>query len=284
MTFLPHASSAWENEPPEPNPVAEIIATRTLQVGVGALALQTALRCLLRDPDRARWASWGAAGVTVGLSGYFAATFSARVPLGGARLVTRLPRSAGPGAVALTFDDGPHPDTTPRLLDILAAHQAKATFFLIGERASRHPDLARRITDEGHTVGVHGLRHRTMVLTSGPQLRRELREAVRRIEDATGQALPSPRLLRPPYGFKTVTLCRVAGREGFQIVAWNVDGRDYDDPPPNILTARLLSRLTPGAIVLLHERPRRPETLEATLPVLLAEIRARGLRPVPVTV
>jgi len=275
--------SAWSGEPPETNPVAAIIAIRTLQAGGGSLALQAALCFAVLSPARrAPYALAIAAGATVGLSAYFVATFSHDLPLGGVPLVTHLPHAAG--AVALTFDDGPHPDTTPRLLDILATHDAKATFFLVGERATRYPHLARRIANEGHTVGVHGLRHETLVLKSGPQLRRELREAARRIEDATGQALPAPRLLRPPYGFKTATLCRVAAQEGFQIVAWNVDPRDYDDPPPAALVARVLKRLAPGAIILLHERPRRPETLETAVPLLLDAIQARGLRPVPLPV
>ena len=191
-----------------PNPVAMICATRTGQVGGAALLALGVARAVLPPERFRRLVPVGGLAVTGGLSAYFVATFTARLPLGVAPIITRLPaNSEFADAVALTFDDGPHPQTTPRLLDLLRrapGGPARATFFVIGERASRYPDLVRRIAEEGHTLGVHGLRHRTMVLQSGGQIVADLREAARRIAQAAGVArLPPVRLLRPPYGFKT---------------------------------------------------------------------------------
>lgn len=261
----------------EPNPVAQIIATRTLQVG-GAALLGLAGAHIALGSKRARaLALPGGALVSAGLSAYFVATFSAALPLG-APVMTRLPASAGLNAVALTFDDGPHPETTPRLLDLLARYGAKATFFVVGERAARYPDLVRRIRDHGHALGIHGLRHRTMVLQNAREIAQDLTEAKQILDDLSGQNV---RLVRPPYGFKTVTLGRVAARLGFALVAWSCDPRDYDEPGAPVLRARLAARLRPGDIVLLHERPGRPAALVAALPGVLADLATRGLVCVP---
>jgi peptidoglycan/xylan/chitin deacetylase (PgdA/CDA1 family) len=270
-------ASAWEGEPPEVNPVARIIGVRTAQAGGAAVAALAGLRLAL--PDALFWPAFFGGGALVGggLSAYFVATFTAGLPFPGAPLLVRLPESAGPDAVALTFDDGPHPETTPRLLDTLAAHGAQATFFLVGERASRYAKLARRVTEAGHMVGVHGLRHRTMALDTAGAIRRDLAEAARRIEDATGAAPLAGRWLRPPYGFKSLTLCRTATEEGWRLAAWSLDARDYDPQTPETLAARILGRLAPGDVVLLHERPGVPATLDA-LPRLLAGCAERGLR------
>ena len=261
------------------NPVVQIIVTRTLQTGGAALLALAGLRAVL-PPERFRpLIPAGGLLVAGGLSAYFVATFTPRTPLGGVPLVCRLPKRAD-RAVALTFDDGPHPETTPRLLDILAAHDAHATFFLVGERAARFPDLVRAIADAGHALGIHGLRHEAMVLQSASRAAADLRAARRILVDTAG--LPDPaavRLFRPPYGFKTAALCRAAARLGLVTVAWSCDPRDYDLVNANALRARVAARLRPGDIVLLHERPDAPHTLDA-LPGVLADIAGRGLKSV----
>lgn len=260
--------------PFEPDPVAgviaRIIAVRGAQAGGAALLALLGLRAAL-PPARLRpLVLGGGAFVTAGLSAYFTATFVASVPLG-TPIRTRLPDGAQ-SAVALTFDDGPHPDTTPRLLDILAAHDARATFFVLGEAASRHPDLVRRIRAGGHTLGIHGLRHRAMALQGAHAVESDLREARARIESA---GAPPLRLLRPPYGFKSVTLGRVAARLGLSLVAWSVDLHDYNPTAADALLARAKAHVRPGAIVLLHEGPHASATLDA-LPHLLRFCNERG--------
>lgn len=264
----------WE---PGPNPVTQIIATRTVQVGgVAALGLAGAWASL---PASGFWPAVPVSGgviVAGSLSAYFVSVFYARTTWG-CPLLTHLPIAPDTAsAAALTFDDGPHPDTTPHLLDILAEHQSRATFFLVAERARAYPDLTRRITEAGHTIGVHGLRHRTMVLQSGQQVTRDLADCEKIFADITGTALPS-RLLRPPYGFKTWTLCRTAHRLGWTIAGWSLDPRDYDPHTPDSLAEKTVSRLAPGDIVLLHERPGSKVTLEA-LPQILHQGAERGIR------
>ena len=268
-------------EAPEPNPVAQIIATRTLQTLLVAFPVLIGLRAVL-PPKRFRCLlRWGGPLVTAALSGYFAATFHARSPLFSRlsgkenEFVTHLPPDAGK-AVALTFDDGPHPETTPYLLDVLKQYGAKATFFLVGERVSRWPEIVRRIADEGHAIGIHGLRHRTMVLQAPAQVRKDIGESVRRTETATGKQLPFPYLLRPPYGFKTPTLGRTAGALGCRIIAWSVDPRDYDGISADCLVKRLAREIAPGSIVLLHESP-KSDLAARSLPGILRLCRERGL-------
>jgi peptidoglycan/xylan/chitin deacetylase (PgdA/CDA1 family) len=192
-------------------------------------------------------------------------------------LITHLPEGYG-NAVALTFDDGPHPATTPELLDILAGQGAMATFFLVAERAKAYPHLTRRIVAEGHTIGVHGLRHRAMVGQSAPALRSELAEAERIFTEILGTPLPH-RLLRPPHGFKTPTVCRTAVQEGWQIVSWSFDPHDYDSLTPETLLQRLQTQGKAGDIILLHERPDTP-LINQALPSFLRHLHEQGLKTV----
>ena len=255
------------------NPVYPIIATRTVQVGSVAAIVLAALCPFVPPATIPLLFVVGGSFVTVGLSAYFVATFYPRTTFG-LPLTTRLDPNLK-NAVALTFDDGPHPETTPQLLDILAAQGAKATFFLVAERAKHFPDLTRRIADEGHTIGVHGLRHRAMVLQSARQIRTDLAEAEQIFTEILGRPLPM-RLLRPPHGFKTWTLCRTAHKTGWEIVAWSLDPRDYDNPPVELLVSRITKALAPGDIVLLHECPGAGATIDA-LPPILQHMAAHGL-------
>jgi peptidoglycan/xylan/chitin deacetylase (PgdA/CDA1 family) len=285
--IVTETTTHWDDEEPEPNPVMQIIVTRTLQTVAITVPLLIGLRVVL-SPDRfGLLLRAGGPLVTAALSAYFAAAFHARSPLfsllsgRGNGFISRLPASAG-NTVALTFDDGPHPRSTPYLLDILAQHNARATFFLVGERVSRCPEVVRRMADEGHAIGVHGLRHRTMVLQKPAQVRNDIQEAIRSIEEAAGAPLPFPRLLRPPYGFKTPLLGRMAARLGCRIIAWSLDPRDYDPISSDSLMARLAQKVSPGSIVLLHERPGESVTAQA-LPSLLKLCHDRGLECRPLS-
>ena len=207
----------------EPNPVAQIIAVRTVQWGIADTAFMAALHFVL--PPETFWhvgvpvnALWCAAG----LSGYFVSVFVPGVlpqPVKWLRVPPRfyrLPETDG-DAVALTFDDGPHPDTTPHLLELLAKHDAKATFFLVGKQVQTYPHLAAQISDEGHTIGVHGLHHRTMILQKARQIRSDLSQAQQIIEQATGKPL-TRRFFAPAVWLQIVGVvprrrpCRLANR------------------------------------------------------------------------
>ena len=256
------------NNAHEPNPVGAVIGVRTGQVTAVSLPILAGLWWWLSPRHFGLLLPWIGPTVALGLSAYFVATFHAQTRFPGARFLRRLLPDAG-NAVALTFDDGPHPETTPRLLDLLADANAKATFFLVGERAAAYPDLVRRIHKEGHCLGIHGWHHRTMVLQSAREIAADLAKARRCLEDTIGEPLPAL-LVRPPYGFKTWTLTQTIGRLGGTLVGWSLDPRDYDAPQATAIAERVRTRLGPGEIILLHERPGTTNTLDALPEILRA--------------
>ena len=184
--------------------------------------------------------------------------------------------------VALTFDDGPDPVFTPQILDVLDAHHARATFFVLGERAARYPELIRRMHREGHTVGTHTQRHQLRFHFGSPRyVQREIEDAV----DVVAGILPvRPTLFRPPQGLRTP--CFASGWRrvrGLTCVTWSVRGLDSLTTTAAAIVARVRHRLVPGAIVALHDgtglgggRDRAP-TL-AALTAILGACQARGLR------
>ena len=149
--------------------------------------------------------------------------------------------------IALTFDDGPDPVWTPRVLDALAAHGMRATFFLVGERAARHPELVARILAEGHEAGSHSWDHPSLP---------ELAPAAVAAQIARTRAIlggADSGLLRPPYGHQSFVTWRLARRAGYRVVMWNVAAGDWRDDDGETLAARILAEAGPGAIVLLHD-------------------------------
>jgi peptidoglycan/xylan/chitin deacetylase (PgdA/CDA1 family) len=130
-----------------------------------------------------------------------------------------------PNEIALTYDDGPSPAHTPALLDLLAAHNVHATFFLMGEHVLRHPQLARRIAEAGHTLGNHTHTHPNLALTSPKKARQELELCQQVIVETTGI---TPRLFRPPFGARRPDVLRTARSLGLIPVLWNVTAKDWD--------------------------------------------------------
>ena len=159
---------------------------------------------------------------------------------------------SGRGSVALTFDDGPHPVTTRRILAALAATRHRATFFVLGTKARRHPDVVREIHAAGHTLGVHGDSHDRLHAFRMPwKIRRELLHAVQAVEDATGVR---PRFFRPPLGHTSVTTTRGARRAAMTIVSWSTRGLDgIRATTPQAVVERIARHVTDGAIVMLHD-------------------------------
>lgn len=193
-----------------------------------------------------------------------------------------------PGAekqVALTFDDGPDPEVTPKVLDALSAAGARATFFVIGRHAEAHPDLVRRMIAEGHQVANHSFDHaRTLNFASARRMQEEIEAGGRAVANVTGQA--EPRWYRPPVGLKSPPLARAAKRLGLEVVMWSVHGRDTRGATPDAIAHRVLAAARPGAIVLLHDGhdrggPARAATAEA-LPAILRGLAERGLEPVTI--
>jgi peptidoglycan/xylan/chitin deacetylase (PgdA/CDA1 family) len=200
-------------------------------------------------------------------------------------VVSRLPTHDP--LVALTFDDGPDPVFTPQILDVLGAHRARATFFVLGERAHRYPELIRRMHREGHTVGTHTQHHRLRFHFGSPAyVQREIEQAVATVSSILNAR---PMLFRPPQGLRTPFFASGWRRtSSLTCVTWSVRGLDSLRTTAGAIVSRVEKHLEPGAIVALHDgtglgggQDRAP-TL-AALAVILSECQSRGLRCVPLS-
>lgn len=149
--------------------------------------------------------------------------------------------------VALTFDDGPHPEYTPELLSLLDRHDARATFFLVGEAAARSPTLVREIATRGHVVGNHSWSHPSFTMISSPERRRELQRC------ETVLAPHAAPLFRPPYGDHSRATRRDAHWCGHVVVGWSLDVHDWCEGDRDTLVNALENGIRPGGIVLLHD-------------------------------
>jgi peptidoglycan/xylan/chitin deacetylase (PgdA/CDA1 family) len=185
-------------------------------------------------------------------------------------LMTHAPTKSG--AVHLTFDDGPHPEHTPALLDQLRTLKVRATFFVIGANAERHPEIVRRMAQEGHAVGSHSFTHSDPGRVSAADLMEEIERTSAVLTPLVGEA---PRLFRPPLGAVTAAKLARLWAAGQQVVLWNVDPRDYALDGAEELSAWFDSyQLSAGEIVLLHDTM---PYARVALPRLVASVRARGL-------
>lgn len=177
--------------------------------------------------------------------------------------------------VALTFDDGPDPQRTPAVLDLLARQGVRATFFVVGARAEAHPELVRRMATEGHVVGNHSYTHSwRFPLRSLGRTMEELRRTGEVLHRITGR---QPRLFRPPFGVTNPTIARAVRRLGLDPVGWSIRSLDTMGQSPERVAARILRRLHPGAVILLHDRCAGSERL---IGLLVEGLRSRGLEPV----
>jgi peptidoglycan/xylan/chitin deacetylase (PgdA/CDA1 family) len=180
--------------------------------------------------------------------------------------------------IALTFDDGPNKTLTPKLLDLLAAHHMKATFFVVGQNAVDHPEILQRAVREGHEIGNHSWSHPNLGKMSDEAVRRELQKTDDAITAAIGK---HPTLLRPPYGSITAHQKRWIHDEfGYRIIIWDVDPLDWKRPGPSVVTSRILKETHAGSIVLSHDI--HPPTIEA-MPATFDQLERKGFKSVTVT-
>jgi peptidoglycan/xylan/chitin deacetylase (PgdA/CDA1 family) len=195
-----------------------------------------------------------------------------------------LPGAVDPPAVAITFDDGPHPEGTPMILEILAGAGASATFFVVGEQVRRRPALVRQILAEGHSVALHGDRHRLQLRLTARQLELDLEQGRAAIEDATGT---SPAHHRPPYGIYSASGLRAARARSLQPLLWSTWGKDWRArTTPERIAARATRRLTAGGVILLHDADfysakRSHERTALALPLILGQLKALKIGTVP---
>ncbi len=187
------------------------------------------------------------------------------------------------GEVALTFDDGPHPEVTPRVLDLLAAAGARASFFLVGARADRHPGLVAEIARRGHRVENHTWSHPHGFAFRGPAgLGSEIDRAQARLAELTGRV---PAWFRAPAGIRNPVLAGVLAARGLGLASWTRRGFDAVSRDPRRVAARLVRGLAAGDVLLLHDGTGagggRPAPVLGALPPLLGALAARGLVSVP---
>ncbi|HKY31556.1 MAG TPA: polysaccharide deacetylase family protein [Candidatus Polarisedimenticolia bacterium] len=222
---------------------------------------------------------WGAAALWAALQTFLLVhLLSPRSVLWGPLIWKGLPQRR----VALTFDDGPHPEDTPAILDLLRAEGVKATFFFVGGRARAHPGLVRRAAEEGHEVGAHSDSHPWWFSMASPgRIRREVRASAETLERLAGRPLSH---FRPPMGHKSIFLQAELAARALTMAGWTT--RAFDTLPRSSAAIRdaIVSRAVPGGIVLLHEgtrrAPGRPSSTVAALPGIIEGLRRRGLEPV----
>jgi peptidoglycan/xylan/chitin deacetylase (PgdA/CDA1 family) len=192
---------------------------------------------------------WLAASVLVVVAGAVLLWYACSVPssqLFGPALI----RGAADGRrIALTFDDGPASPSTEQILDILRDRQVSATFFVCGRNAERHPDLLRRMSAEGHTIGNHAYSHFFPYLMTSVQMAQEIDRTQQVIEEVTGRR---PMLFRPPYGARWFGLYSLLRERGLKVVQWSDTGYDWKEDEDSIVRLSL-ERLGPGSIILLHD-------------------------------
>jgi peptidoglycan/xylan/chitin deacetylase (PgdA/CDA1 family) len=188
--------------------------------------------------------------------------------------------------VALTFDDGPDPEITPAVLDILAEYQARATFFVIGRYLDRHRALGERLHRESHELGNHSWQHshfQNFYSTAGHGAEIDrCAQLIKSVIDSRQEPL-----YRPPIGLKSPPMARAAHKRNLKVVAWSIHSRDTMTRDPRAIARGVINRIRPGDIVLLHdghdrEQRHRPLILQA-LPLLLQGLRERGLSSVTVS-
>ncbi len=186
-------------------------------------------------------------------------------------------RITGP-YVAMTFDDGPSAELTPRLLDMLKARHLKATFFLIGKNVEAHPEIVRRILAEGHEIGNHTWDHPQLSKLTDEQTREEIVKTQDAIQTACGI---TPTLLRPPYGALNKPQHTWIPKElKVNVIYWSVDTEDWKRPGPETITRRVLEGARPGAIILQHDI--HEQTIEA-MPAALDGLIAKGYHLVTIS-
>jgi peptidoglycan/xylan/chitin deacetylase (PgdA/CDA1 family) len=163
-------------------------------------------------------------------------------------LPRRLPAAGG---VAITFDDGPHPEGTPLVLDVLARAGARATFFVIGEQVRRRPEVLREIVAAGHAVALHGDRHRLQLRLTSAQVRDDIARGAQAIEDAIGQRVDWH---RPPYGIYSPAGLSAVREAGLRPLLWSRWGKDWRKfTTPQRIAGRALDGLSTGDVILLHD-------------------------------
>jgi peptidoglycan/xylan/chitin deacetylase (PgdA/CDA1 family) len=163
---------------------------------------------------------------------------------------TFIGENPGSRRLALTFDDGPNDPHTLHLLDVLARHNVRATFFMVGSFVDKRPDIARAVATAGHTIGNHTATHPTLIFRNDRAIRRQIEQCARSLDDAGAQ---HHRLFRPPHGARTPAVLRTVRSLGYEPVMWSVSGRDWKPHSPERIAQTVHQQVRGGDVILLHD-------------------------------
>jgi peptidoglycan-N-acetylglucosamine deacetylase len=240
-----------------------------------ALVLLFSLIIFYHFPSPVPWLAWAVLwsvfGLVVGLGVYFPQWQF----FGPALCRVNTPRRV----VAMTFDDGPDPAVTPALLEVLADRGVRATFFCIGEQVAQHPELVQRIHAAGHQIENHSFRHsRWTNLFSMVRLKQDLEQAQHLIQQITGR---KPVFYRPPVGLTNLRVFRIASELQLEVVGYSARGLDQSRRVPETIVSRIMRRLRPGAILVLHDGGVPVERLLAVVRMLLDKLQTEGYSLAP---
>jgi len=191
------------------------------------------------------------------------------------KVINDVPVKPGDKPFALTFDDGPWPEYTQQILNILAEHDAKATFYMVGQMVQEYPKLAVQVRDAGHAIGNHSWSH-----PSRPK------DAVAQVQKTNAQIKKAvgftPTTFRPPYGLLKNGMAKEAMRQKQAVLIWSADSNDWRKPNPEKLARTIINQATPGGVALFHDGGGARQNTVRALPIILRELKARGYRFVTV--
>lgn len=186
--------------------------------------------------------------------------------------------------IALTFDDGPHKDFTPQVLDILKENNVKATFFVVGEMVGWNSEILKREYDEGHEIGNHTFTHINVAKRSYSEINKEISETQEAVKKVIGK---EPNIFRPPYRAISKNMCTIAKDKDMNIVLWsNLDPRDWSNPGVNYIVETIMNKVQNGTIILLHDynnaRSKTTQTVQA-LKIVVPKLKEQGYKFVTVS-
>ncbi len=189
-------------------------------------------------------------GLTTAAAAAAAAAYQSMAPTGQWYGQTFAGGIRGSKQIALTYDDGPNDPHTLKLLDVLAKHNVRATFFMIGRYVQQRPDIARAVAQAGHVIGNHTFTHPLLIFESASQTRQQLADCHQALQDAIGE---HSNLFRPPFGGRRPATIRIARELGLQTTMWNVTGYDWNAPPAAVIEKKVVRQMRGGDVVLLHD-------------------------------
>jgi peptidoglycan-N-acetylglucosamine deacetylase len=210
----------------------------------------------------------GLLGLTAAAAAASAAGYQSMAPSGqwyGRTFTSGIP---GSKQIALTYDDGPNDPHTLRLLDVLAKHNVRATFFMIGRYVQQRPEIARAVAQAGHIIGNHTFTHPLLTVKSSANTRAELVDCQKALQDAVGE---HSNLFRPPFGGRRPATLNIARDLGLQTIMWNVTGYDWNAPPATQIEKKVAQQARGGDVILLHDGGHRGMGADRSQTVLATE-------------